>query len=675
MKTLKINYLACTNFICFGDKVEFFFDKMGKIISVQGENRDVKSNDSNIKSSNGSGKSTIPEALIYALFGKYLKSFGKGLNICHNLASENSFTEVELIFNDKYRIIRRCSKKDGKGSVKLWESENQDWNKDTELTASGKKDTEKYIIEEVIGLTLEAFINIVVFTDSQAGCFLECDLKNKRNIIEALLSLDVYRERYAVAVELSKNATNEIKELKREYSALQVNLDNCRASCEATATKDTQWKANLKVEIANVVRDAKTKKAQMEATDTGAALLVYQEAQAKIPVLTEEIASLEKEQELRKSKVETNKIIADKKRLYQQELLQKIRGLKDKIASNSQEIVELKTHIEDLKSNKHGTKCNHCFGVVDFSNIQPLIESDMEKINSFNKFINDDTAIAQKLVEDCKTVKAEVDSFDTQRKLDETEIQNTESNLRKLRNELTQSLAVREPKVDVSQRLLEQEIAKLKADYKEKTEQLNSGVTPFTDLILSEKARLEDASKSLLEKETQIKTIEDDIPYYEYWKTGFGDNGIIQSIVERIIPVLNQRIAYWLQPLVSNTINLTFNNNLEETITRNPPDGDPYVYSGMSAGQRRRLNLAVSQAFADIMAITNGTKPSLIFLDEVTTNIDPLGVRGIYNMISLLAEEKQVFITTHDQDLLELLATADTINLIHEGGKTTVATK
>ena len=62
-------------------------------------------------------------------------------------------------------------------------------------------------------------------------------------------------------------------------------------------------------------------------------------------------------------------------------------------------------------------------------------------------------------------------------------------------------------------------------------------------------------------------------------------------------------------------------------------------------------------------------------MDEVTTNIDPLGVRGIYNMIALLAEEKQVFITTHDQDLLELLATADTINLIHEGGKTTVSKK
>jgi ABC-type multidrug transport system ATPase subunit len=90
----------------------------------------------------------------------------------------------------------------------------------------------------------------------------------------------------------------------------------------------------------------------------------------------------------------------------------------------------------------------------------------------------------------------------------------------------------------------------------------------------------------------------------------------------------------------------------------------------MSAGQRRRLNLAVSQAFADVMMISSGTIPSLVFLDEVTTNIDPLGVQGIYNMIQELSSDKQVFITTHDKDLIKMLETVQTINLIHQNGFT-----
>ena len=677
MKAIKFNYLAVTNFICFGDKQEFFFDQLSRIVSLQGENKDVKnlSSEKEVKSSNGSGKSTIPEALIFAIFGKFLKGFKKGLNAVHNLAPESAWAEVELIVNDEYRILRRINKKTGSGSVKLWKSKDHIWNKDTEITECGKKDTEKYIREELIGLTYEAFLNIVVFTDNQAGCFLECDPEDKRSIIEALLSLEVYRDRHARATELAKIANNEIKQLQREYVALQHNLENCKATYNATIAKDTQWKANLKLEIGNLIKEAKTKREQMEATDTGVALLAYQEAQAKIPILNKEIDEVSQQQESQKSKVETNKVLADKKRTYFQELLQKVRGFKDRITSNSEEAIKLKTHIEDLKSNKHGTKCNHCFGVVDFSNIQPLIDSDTEKLSVINKLMKEYAEESTKITEEAKLIKAEVDSFDNQRKADETEIQNAENKLRKLRGDLTLSLSVREPKVDVNQRLLEQEIATLKEEGKKKNEQLQSGLTPFTDLIQSEKVRLGDAEKNLSEKETEIKSIEEKIPYYEYWKVGFGDNGIRQSIVEKIIPLLNQQIAYWLEPLVSSTITLTFDNNLEETITRNPPDGDPYVYSGMSAGQRRRLNLAVSLAFADIMTISNGTNPSLIFLDEVTTNIDPLGVHGIYNMILALSKDKQVFVTTHDQDLLSMLESADTINLIHECGKTTIQKK
>ena len=161
---------------------------------------------------------------------------------------------------------------------------------------------------------------------------------------------------------------------------------------------------------------------------------------------------------------------------------------------------------------------------------------------------------------------------------------------------------------------------------------------------------------------------EAELPYYDYWITGFGDNGIRKWIVDGIIPELNNRINYWLQFLIDNRITLRFDNELNEVIERNPVDGNPYVYHAMSTGQRRRLNLAVSQSFAHIMMLSSGSIPSVVFLDEVTTNVDPLGVQGIYNMICELAEDRQVFVTTHDPDLIRMLQTADTLKLVHENG-------
>jgi len=146
-------------------------------------------------------------------------------------------------------------------------------------------------------------------------------------------------------------------------------------------------------------------------------------------------------------------------------------------------------------------------------------------------------------------------------------------------------------------------------------------------------------------------------------------------VVDGIIPELNNRINYWLQFLIDNRITLKFDNELNEIIERNPVDGDPYIYHAMSTGQRRRLNLAVSQAFAHVMMLSTGAVPSIIFLDEVTTNVDPVGVQGIYNMICELACDRQVFVTTHDPDLLRMLQTADVLQMVHEQGFTTLCEK
>lgn len=671
MKTTRINYLAMTNFICFGEKQEIHFDKLSNIISVIGENRDAKNSDSKIKSSNGSGKSTLAEALYYAIFGETIKKFGKNNQIIHNLAPDGTAT-VECIFNDEYRILR-TQKKSG-AAVRLWKSKDHIWDKDTEITRSTKAETDKYIVD-LIGLSPEAFVNIALFSDNQKGCFLECDAKSKRDIVEALMSLAVYRERQETANQLVNTTKSEIKELKRMHQAIADNLASCKAAHKDSVDKATQWRDNLKKERDALILKAKAKRQELEASsDVGAELLLYQAAQERIPLLEKEISSKESAQEILQKKIEIAKRLLEERRSEQNDLLSKLNDLKRKMASDQEEIRTLNQHISDLKENKHGTKCNHCFGVVDFSNIQPLIDSDMEKINEYQKDLIEIRKQAETLNETGKQRKTEIETIDTQIKKDEADYKVEDAALKKLRADLTRDMSIHEPQADSKSLVLQAEIDRLKAEAKEKNDQYISEVTPFEDLIVSNKKRVEDVEVSLANHEKEMKEAESNIPYYEYWKIGFGDNGIRQNILEGIIPVLNQCISSWLQPLVANTITLKFDSNLEETIERNPPDGDPYVYNGMSAGQRRRLNLAVSQAFADIMAVSNGTRPSLVFLDEVTTNIDPMGVQGIYNMILELSKDKQVFVTTHDHDMLEMLETADTIKLIHENGKTIIET-
>ncbi len=186
MKNLDIKYLFAKNFLCFG-KDPFIIDlkKFGNIVLIKGKNLDVSESDSS--SSNGAGKSSIPEILVYTLFGKTIKQPKKitHKDVINNQIGKGLVTEVRW---DKYRVIR-TRKPD---SLRIWESESEVWDENTEITLGGQPATQK-LIEEKLGLNYETFVNVVVFTDNNAGSFLECDPSSKRDIVENLLSLEKYK--------------------------------------------------------------------------------------------------------------------------------------------------------------------------------------------------------------------------------------------------------------------------------------------------------------------------------------------------------------------------------------------------------------------------------------------------------------------------------------------------
>jgi energy-coupling factor transporter ATP-binding protein EcfA2 len=126
-----------------------------------------------------------------------------------------------------------------------------------------------------------------------------------------------------------------------------------------------------------------------------------------------------------------------------------------------------------------------------------------------------------------------------------------------------------------------------------------------------------------------------------------------------------------LQFLADNKISLTLDSELKEKVDRYPFKGKPYVYAGLSNGQRRRLILALSQALAHIQMLNVGAAPSAIWLDEVSINLDEAGIEGAYRMICELAKEKQVFVIDHNESLLQSLDGCDTIYLQMQEAVTT----
>lgn len=665
MKSLDIKYVHARNFLCFGpDGFELDFTKHGNIILVRGSNFDVVDGDSKV-ASNGVGKSSIPEIIVYTLFGKTIKHPKKvnHKDVINNQSGKNLKTEVRW---GNFRAVR-TRKPD---SLRLWESEEGVWDDSTEISLGGGPATQK-LIEEKLGLNYETFVNVVVFTDNNSGSFLECDAASKREIVENLLSLDKYKNFAERAKNLRKDKKDAIKFVQHSYESSRQELETSRSRLKLAQEQESRWTDQRKNELLSLNAKIKELKADLQSTADGAESLRYKSAQERIAELNEEIPEAESKQiklqeilDLAQEKSSLTKQKQNECQISISEFESSIKFLESQISENKKEIARLEKN--------EGATCKFCLGTVSKENYGEYTGQIIKKI--------------QEAKDRCDTQRSEKNAIEVKLKdLNETAskissgITSAKNNLLKISKELSEKrkeLAdlnkLEKPQSDdVKNKLLEQQIEGLKEQCESKKSELE-GETPFHSMINSLSAEIEAKTSDFESKKSELDLLEKELPYYEFWTTAFGDAGIRKFVIEGIIPALNSRIAYWLQFLIDGKIKLEFDNELEEKIQRNPSDGDPFVYYAMSGGERRRLNLAVSQAFAYVMMLNSGMCPSLVFLDEVTTNIDQIGVVGVYNMILELAKDRQVFITTHDQNLLEMLDGCELINLEKRKGFTTL---
>lgn len=672
MKNLNFKYLAAKNFICFGpDGIELNLTDYGNVVLIRGYNLDRQrtegddiDDDSEKKTaSNGTGKSSIPEILVYALFGRTIKT-PKKINhkdVINNKVKKGLYAEVQW---GDYRVIR-TRKPD---SLRIWESAEGNWCDETEITLGGIPATQK-LVEQKLGLNYETFVNVVVFTDNNAGAFLELDGPSKREIVEDLLSLDRFRDYYDVAKKERNSIKNNIKIQIEGYQYLLQALEAAKDRVKQLRDKDGKWKIEKKAELKQIEQLIEKKMKELATSDMGIALAEYHKSQDQIEKLNQESTELiEKDAKVKQ--------IVSKARDTLGADSDKHQGIALQICELNQEMTDAQACIKrnqaliaSLQNLEDGAKCPTCYGKIHKDNYAEVVMKAQETMAACDQELRKITEERSRIMIEQNAIKTTIDKCRQTIKLGEEKSATLSRQLVACRQEITRLSKISKPDSSSHEQLIEQHINKLKEEAHAKRNEID-GSSPFVDLLTSAEEEVATKSRECDDKKKEVERLEEELPYYEFLVDAFGEDGLRRFVIDGILPALNSRIAYWLQFLIDSKIKLTFNNQFDEIIERNPADGDPFVYHAMSGGERRMLNLSVSQAFAHIMMLNSGASPSCAFLDEVTTNIDQIGVQGVYNMIIELAREKQVFVTTHDHDLLEMLNGCDTIELQKKDGFT-----
>ena len=92
--------------------------------------------------------------------------------------------------------------------------------------------------------------------------------------------------------------------------------------------------------------------------------------------------------------------------------------------------------------------------------------------------------------------------------------------------------------------------------------------------------------------------------------------------------------------------------------------GGGYGYKASSGGERRRIDVAILLALADIAGAAHGIEGGTLFFDEVFDSLDADGVERVIDALQDLAKDRAVLVISHNPDFVARLSPAKHVHLV-----------
>ena len=174
-----------------------------------------KHNTTLIVGSNGAGKSTVLDALTFALFGKPFRKINKP-QLINSVNEKDCSVEVEFsIGTTNWKVIRGIK-------PNVFEIYRNDALLDQ---SSATSDQQKWLEQNVLKMNYKSFTQIVILGSSTFVPFMQLSAANRREVIEDLLDIKIFSSMNIVIKE-------KIRQLKEEVKTLELKKENLKDKVE-----------------------------------------------------------------------------------------------------------------------------------------------------------------------------------------------------------------------------------------------------------------------------------------------------------------------------------------------------------------------------------------------------------------------------------------------------------
>jgi len=241
--TFRIKNLTVKNFLSVGNQTQAVSFDQEALTLVLGSNLDLGGDDTG--SRNGTGKTTIINALSYALYGQALTSIRKE-NLINKINGKNMLVTVEF---EKEGLNYRIERGRKPNILKLYidNKEITADNQGEDESQGDSRETQK-AIEQMLGMSHTMFKHLVAL-NTYTEPFLAMKAADQREVIEQLLGITLLSEKAELLKTRVKETKDSISSEQFRIEAIKSANENVQKSIDSLGLKSSAWNKKQEEEV------------------------------------------------------------------------------------------------------------------------------------------------------------------------------------------------------------------------------------------------------------------------------------------------------------------------------------------------------------------------------------------------------------------------------------------
>lgn len=645
---MKFGTLAIHNFLTIGDAVINLRDRGLNVI--QGKNLDDSS-----ASSNGSGKSSIVDALCWALYGVTARG-AKGDAVINRHMGKGCTVRLSIHHGDTvYQVSRYRKDREFKNSVRVCTWTDIAPGRTVEvmdLTKGTDAETQK-VIEKILGCSYEVFVAAVYAGQEVMPDLPRMGDRDLKRLIEEASGLQRIERAYQIARERFNETQAKVTGATTHSLDLNAEVEKLTRRRDSVILQSKEWQDSREARILAArtkAAGAEGAYATREATVAG--------VRAKLPAVRERAdqlkASLADHRKLEAawSAVSARAGAADRaiNRHALAAVAQKIKDIQAKIASASDHL---------------GKPCRECG--------KPHTEADMEVFvaaqrDQLGQAHTEAAALKVKVQEQITAAQALAAEAEAARKLI-PDVTAVNEELQKLM-EFERMLAGYEREVQTLKAAAQAEAAAVLV--------VTAEVNPHSAVLAHIESELAEKVKTQTDAHLKLAELQKELEVAKAVVKTFGPSGVRAQILDTVTPYLNTRTADYLSVLsdgnltaVWTTLTKDSKGDLKEKFSIDVSNKTgAESFTGLSGGEKRKVRLATALALQDLVASRASLPIECWIGDEIDDALDPSGLERLMTILERKARERGTVLVISHNSLTDWCDNVTTVS--KSGGASTV---